>query len=671
MLELTAENKQPPRKSNQQDKSTFILHSSFIERYRGRQPNWDTIGYVTYKRTYARELEDGTTEEFWQTLVRVVNGVFRVQQQHCLKNHLPWSNERAQKSAQDMFERMWAFKFLPPGRGLKMMGTDYVARKGGAALNNCAFVSSANIDEDFSAPFCFLMDMSMLGVGVGFDTDGAKKITVQRPTFLDIEHFVEDSREGWVEALRILLDAFVGKGGIPLWDFSLIRPAGQKIAGFGGTSAGPDPLINCLQEIYNLLMGRVGKPIATSDIVDIANLIGVCVVSGNVRRSAEIALGTYGDQEFLHLKDYNLFPKQVEHHRWASNNSVKMPVNAPLGAYQEVVDVMLRRGDPGVVWLENARRFGRLADGVDFTDTKVVGFNPCVEQVLENFELCCLVETFPANHESKEDFCRTLKSAYLYAKTVTLVPTHDVRTNAVMLRNRRIGTSTSGIVQAINKFGLNAFELMLDDGYNYIQELDAIYSNWLGVPKSIRTTSVKPSGTVSLLARATPGIHFPEAEYYWRLIRFASDSPLLEPLRQAGYRTEVIPNEPNTTAVFFPCKEHHFDRSKADVPAWEQFELAALMQRIWADNSVSITVTFKPEEAKDLPRLLHYNAPRLKAISLLPLGAHGHKYAPLRAMTKEEYAQASAGLLTVDFSTLNTSEVEERFCNNDTCLIGG
>ncbi len=196
-------------------------------------------------------------------------------------------------------------------------------------------------------------------------------------------------------------------------------------------------------------------------------------------------------------------------------------------------------GEPGYIWLENARQYGRLKDAPDNADYRIVGFNPCAEQGLESYELCNLVETFPANHDSAEEFYETLKYAYLYAKTVTLIPSHDPRTNSVMIRNRRIGTSMSGIEQAKKKFGtFNFYKKFCDKGYEIIKGYDKVYSDWLGIAKSIKVTTVKPSGTVSLLAGATPGVHAAHARYYYRTMRLAHNSPLIKPLLAAGYRIE-------------------------------------------------------------------------------------------------------------------------------------
>src|SRR5258706_6934411 len=147
----------------------FKLTDNFISKFKGKQPQWGPLGYFTYKRSYARDKGNGRTEEFWETVQRVVEGTFIIQKIHCQKNHLTWNERKAQQSAQEMFKRMWEFKFLPPGRGLWAMGTEFVLEKTSAPLYNCGFISTQYIKDDFSFPFVWLMDMSLMGVGVGFD----------------------------------------------------------------------------------------------------------------------------------------------------------------------------------------------------------------------------------------------------------------------------------------------------------------------------------------------------------------------------------------------------------------------------------------------------------------------------------------------------------------------
>ncbi|HOS04059.1 MAG TPA: fused protease/ribonucleoside-triphosphate reductase, partial [Candidatus Hydrogenedentes bacterium] len=442
----------------------FFLEDSFLDGFRGRQPEWGPLGYFTFKRTYARVVDGAAqrTEEYWETIRRVVEGCYTIQLNHCRSLKLPWNPQKAQRSAQEMFRLMWGFKFLPPGRGLWMMGTDYIYERGSAALNNCAFVSTDQIEFTFSEPFCFLMDMSMLGVGVAFDTLGAGKVTVVKPETGAFAYLVEDSKEGWVDLVRCLLESYAGKGKRPEHiDFSHVRPMGSPIRTFGGIAPGPGPLMECVENIDKVLTPRMGAAITSSDITDLMNVIGKCVVSGGVRRTAELALGSADDADYLKLKDPELHPERMMAWRWASNNSIAASVGMD---YAAVGQQTAKNGEPGYFWLDNARAYGRLKDGVTYADAKVSGTNPCAEQSLESYEICNLVETFPSLHGSYEEYERTLKFAYLYAKTVTLVPTHNERTNAIMLRNRRIGLSQSGIIESFERHGRRAHFQWCDKG---------------------------------------------------------------------------------------------------------------------------------------------------------------------------------------------------------------
>ncbi len=652
-------------------KERFKLSEKFLDEFKGQQPKWGPLGYVTFKRTYARPIrEDGQperTEEYWESLRRVIEGCYTIQLNHCKNLKLPWIPFKAQASAQEMYRLMWNFKFLPPGRGLWMMGTDYIYTRGSGALNNCAFVSTGEIDVSFAEPFCFLMDMSMLGVGVAFDTDGAGKVFIKQPEIGGYTHVVEDSKEGWVDLVRAVLEAYIGQGKRPAKiDFSKIRPMGAPIRTFGGIAPGPGPLIECIKNIDTILEPRIGETISSTDITDLMNVIGKCVVSGGVRRTAELALGAPDDDEYLKLKDPKLHEQKLREWRWASNNSVLAEVGI---SYDKIGTQTATNGEPGYFWRTNARAYGRVKDGATWRDAKVAGTNPCAEQSLESFEICNLVETFPSLHESFEEYKRTLKFAYLYAKTVTLIPTHNERTNAIMLRNRRIGLSQSGIVESFERHGRRAHFEWCDKGYQYITELDKIYSGWLCIPESIKKTSVKPSGTVSLMPGVTPGIHYAHSKYYHRTIRIDKTSPLIGPLRAAGHRIEESVYGDNTWVVYFPVKEEHFDRAKDEVSVWEQVENVAQMQYYWADNQVSATITFRPEEARDIPRILELYETRLKSISFLPLVEHNYPQAPYQTISKEAFDASSAKVRPVDFGTMNTGEVQDMYCDGDKCTI--
>jgi hypothetical protein len=443
------------------DQGLFALDQEFVGSFRLQRPpfGFGGLGEMVYFRTYSRNKPDGTKERWADTVERVVNGSFRLQQEWAQQEQRAWHEAHAQRTAQDMFERIFTMKFTPPGRGLWAMGTAITEdKKLYAALNNCAFVSTADMADDPTAPFCFLMDASMLGVGVGFDTHGAGLVRVQAQRAsngaCDVQFVVPDSREGWVESVRLLLLEYFGPGEQAgpcsiTFDYSSIRAAGlpvrgpatppplppcsrafpadrparlvrrrrccvhrlrpcldsdqflltlapraaafprrrQQIKGFGGVSSGAGSLRELHCAIRDTLEPMRGSLLTVTAIVDIMNLIGRCVVSANVRRSAEIAFGDPEDEEYIDLKNYAKNPRRAAF-GWTSNNSIF----AKLGMdYEDACERVRLNGEPGFAWLENMQQWGRMQGEADFRDHRASGGNPCLEQTLESFELCCLV----------------------------------------------------------------------------------------------------------------------------------------------------------------------------------------------------------------------------------------------------------------------------------------
>ncbi len=651
----------------------FNLSDNFLNKYKRKKPNFGFNGLseLTYRRTYSRPKTNGDHEEWWETVKRVVEGTYEMQQEHILKQGLDWNSWKAQISAQEMYDRIFTFKFLPPGRGLWAMGTPIVKeRKLYAALNNCAFVSTETIKDDLAKPFLFTMDMLMLGVGVGFDVKGSGKITIKGiNTNRGKEIYViEDSREAWVESVQLLIESFLLHTQYIEFDYSKIRKEGEKIHGFGGTSSGPEPLKKLHKQLRSLLEKSTGDPISTTVIVDIMNLIGKCVVAGNVRRTAEIALG-FNDEEYLNLKNYKLNPHR-EQYGWTSNNTIF----ADLGMdYKPICERIIDNGEPGLFWLQNARDYSRIRNGKDKKDHRVTGANPCMEQSLESYELCCLVENFPAHHDSLEDFLKTLKFSYLYAKTVTLGKTHWPMTNRVMLRNRRIGCSLSGIAQFIGQHGTEEFKQWMKEGYDKIQEYDEMYSDWFAIPRSIKTTSIKPSGTVSIVAAATPGMHYPQSRFYIRRIQLSRTSPLINPLKKAGYKIEkAFGSEDSTVVAEIPVDIGDKIRTVKDISMWEQLSLAAFIQKYWADNQVSCTVTFDPEtEGHQIESALNYFQYQLKSISFLPNKESGaYKQMPYEEINEQTYKKIVSKITPIKWGKIKNQEIEiDKFCSNDKCDI--
>lgn len=275
------------------------------------------FGEAVFYRTYSRQKVDGSQEHWGDVVIRVVEGVMSIRKDWYFKHGLEWDENYWNDFAKRLAEHIFYMRMLPPGRGLWAMGTDYVFERGSAALNNCGACST----EDLAMAADWAMDMLMCGVGVGFNMawkGGASKPDKKDP----IKYTIDDSREGWVNSVRMLIEAYTKDKKYPVFDYGLIRPAGAPIKGFGGTASGFEPIKQLHDRIESYMDAYCeGKHDTTRTVADVFNAIGACVVAGNVRRSAEIALGNINDESFMNLKDMNKNPERSEIY-WMSNNTV-------------------------------------------------------------------------------------------------------------------------------------------------------------------------------------------------------------------------------------------------------------------------------------------------------------------------------------------------------------
>lgn len=681
----------------------FGLRAEFLQKWKDVRPlfGFNGLGEVVYNRTYSRiksydKMGYPIKEKWFDTIQRCVEGVFTIQKWHMLSNGLEWREEEKQDVAERMFEKFFTFKLLPPGRGLWTLGTKVIEERGlYAALNNCGFVDTS-VDfnmlngmetsdekiEEVTKPFAWAMDSLMLGIGVGFNTGKEKQIFCVSPdSKIEREYVIEDSREGWVSSVWELIKTYVeikpdvtySRKSKLVFDYSKLRPYGQPIKGFGGVSSGPDPLKELHCEIVEQLEQYNGKFLDPIVVTNIMNLIASCVVAGNIRRSAMIAFGPT-EGEFIHLKNYDKYPERAKY-GWTSNNSIFAKVGMD---YNIVAECTAINGEPGYVYLDNIHKYGRFADPPDYKDSDVRGLNPCAEQPLENYELCTLVETFPTHHETLDDFKDTIELAIEYGKTVTLGKCHWNETSDVMAKNRRIGCSVSGITQFVAKHGIDELRRWCNEGYLKAKEMDIRLSKDFNVNRSIRLTTVKPSGTVSLLAGVTPGVHYAESNYYIRRVRIPkSDSSLFTALKEAGYKYEDCVYGGSNYVFEFPITVGDDVRTLENVSMWEQLNVTAFMQRYWSDNAVSSTVTFRKSEKNDIKVALDYFQYQLKGVSFLPKLEIGdqtvYKQQPYEAISREvyEYMITSISDIDIQYNRSVDKYIEspsDLYCTSDTCV---
>ena len=740
--------------------TSITLDQGYIDQVKQNvTPHWGELGWVTYKRTYARWLPEKNRSENWdETVKRVIEGNINLDPR--LKG-TPSKEVVAEltNEAKDLFKLVYGLGATPSGRNLWVSGTEYQKRNGDS-LNNCWFIAIrpqkygdshivpeylSQTQEAVSMPFSFLFDESMKGGGVGFSVvqDNIKKIpTVDNKIDLTVVidkksasyadsiklgatdkdewakqskdksdyvyYNLPDTREGWVLANARLIDMHFSQTNPEnktklVLDISRIRPYGAKIHGFGGTASGPMPLVEMFFDINNIINNRAGGNLTSVDCTDICNLIGKTVVAGNVRRSAELALGTSTDQDFITMKQDK---DKLYHHRWASNNSVAIDSN--FDEYEPIANGIRENGEPGIVNLDLSRNYGRIIDGYQKDiDGDVEGTNPCGEISLGNGEPCNLFEVFPYIAEQENwDLKDVFRLATRFAKRVTFSGYDWEISRNIISKNRRIGVSMSGIQDwLLNDLGhrvVTGFEDSVDEetgekikkpiydpqgikmitsAYQAVVDADKEYSKTLNCNESIKHTTVKPSGTVAKLAGASEGMHFHYAGYLIQRIRFQASDPLLKALDACGYYSEPDIYSPNTTCVEFPLRAAHADSknfaSAGTVSIEEQFATQAFLQTYWSDNAVSCTVTFQSDEGDKITPLFKQYRHVIKSTSLLPYYGGSLKQAPKEPIDKEKYEERKAeitGDVAQVFAEQNDDQkdlelVDQTDCESGACPV--
>jgi len=633
-------------------KERFTLQKDFCNELLTKKAKFGFKGFgeAIYYRTYSRIKPDGTQEHWADTVIRVINGVMSIRKNHYVSNSLAWDELKWQGYAKKLASFMFDMKWLPPGRGLWIMGTEYIYERGSAALNNCGAVDTTNL----SMAAEWTMDMLMCGVGVGFNTAWKGHNVVIPDKTNPITYIISDSREGWAESVRLLIDCYTKNGTWFSFDYSKIRPEGSPIHGFGGTASGPAPLKVLHKRIENYLDNYCKKKIDnTRCVADVMNAIGICVVAGNVRRSAEIALGSVNDKTFLELKDYRKNPERAEI-GWVSNNTVVLEKTEDFEKLPVISKHIRDNGEPGIMNLINVQKYARYGEE---SKDKASLANPCSEIPLESFELCNLAEVFPSHCVNEDDFYEALEYATFYASTVSLLSTHRPETNKIILRNRRIGVSISGIADILDTHGKTELTRRLRKGYKLVRSINRKLAVEADIPVSLRVTTVKPSGTISQLVGCSAGMHFPTFQYAIRRMRVGKTSQVCSVLKAAGVPYEDDHYSANTTVFEFPI-DHGKTRNATIVSAWEQFSILAMLQQEWSDNMVSCTIYFDPNtEGSQIEDMLTQFVPMIKSVSMLPHSDTGaYKQMPYEGITKEQYEARLAKMPPIDWNTLNHSD---------------
>jgi len=636
--------------------SPIRLREAFLEPYRRKgDPFKSLLARSTYLTKYCR----GNVETWTDTICRVVEG------------NIGLAPGVTEAEAELLFHLFWTGQALPPGRGLWTGGVPGIPAD---ARYNCWFTTLYGIDD-----WCWTANQLMLGggVGVGLGDIGSlpyvrgdkgrfaiwcrqdhadfNEVHPEGPEFLNGStpvYRVADSREGWVEALRrVLVSAFTGEDLVI--DVSDIRPRGSLIRTFGGIACGPGPLSHLLRSAWNIIRGAKGRRLSSVECLDITNHIGLCIKSGNVRRSALIVLGQAHDQDFRNAKkDW----EAVLSHRHTSNNSIVFRSWSEIENFnwEGLVEDNIHFGEPGILNLAKVWE----------TDPKAKGVNPCGEQALHDREACNLAEVFPAHFEAETNPSVAFRLVTRYTLRQRLTPLSDPMSHEVGLRNMRVGVGLGGICD------FDWQPKQLAEWFGIVRKEADDYADELRVNQPITVTTVKPSGTISLLNGSSPGIHAPHAPYYIRRTRIAKNDPMAGAMMEAGvpFEEDTYDKSGHTWVFAFPTKAPHMTTSKQTETIREQFERQATVQEWWADNAVSATLNFDPDTEKGaLTECLREFVPKLKSTSCLP-SQHSYAQAPYEAIGEAAYNEMMVGI-NHDHPLVKGGEIEIEECASGACPI--
>jgi len=613
------------------------------------------------KSRYARYLPEQKRRENWdETSTRWVN-FFKEQ----LKDKI------------DTQDTIWdilgtsinSLSVLPSMRSVMTAGE--ALKRTHVAAYNCSY-----LPVDNKRCFDEAMYILLCGTGVGFSCE--KQYVDKLPTVPSLEESdkiitVEDSKEGWCEAYKLLISRLYA-GTIPKWDVSLVRPAGAPLKTFGGRASGPGPLIDLFQytvDKFKMAKGRKLRPLEAHDIMC---KIGEVVVVGGVRRSAMISLGDLGDYEHATAKAGAWW--EIYSERALANNSAVYNSKPSIGEFmKEWLDIYnSHSGERGIFNREasqkQAAKWGRRDIKTDY------GTNPCSEIILKPYQFCNLSTIVV----SPDDTLASLKTKVRLAtimgtmqSTLTDFPyLRDIwKTNTE--QERLLGVSMTGILDnglLRGSHHATTLRTVLEQLRDVARETNKEWAEILGIPESAAITCVKPEGTVSQLTQTSSGIHAGHAPYYIRRIRQDKKDPLTQFLIEQGVPNEDCVIKPDQTAVFsFPQHSPGFTRK--DINAIEHLNIWLAYQRYWCEHKPSVTISVKDHEWLEVGAWVYEHFNECTGISFLPDDGGTYRQAPYEDTDMDTYNSLVSTLPSINWSLFVEDRDNVEGVQTLSCTAGG
>lgn len=552
-------------------------------------------------------------------------------------------------------------KVLPSMRSLQFAGKPIEINP--ARVYNCCYLPIDSLDSFGEVMFLLL---SGTGVGYSVQTHHTDKLPeIRKPNPKRKKRFlIGDSIEGWADSIKFLMKSYFGKNtSTPVFDFSDIRPKGAKLLTSGGKAPGAGPLRECLVKVQNILdVKKDGEKLTPIEVHDIVCHLADAVLAGGIRRAALISLFNADDNEMLSAKAGSWWEQNPQ--RGRANNSV----------------VLLRHKITKKFFLdlwERVEASNSGEPGVFFTNDKDWGTNPCAEIALRPYQFCNLCEINASTIESQEDFNERAKAAsFIGTLQAGYTDFHYLRDvwRRTTEKDALIGVGMTGIADGA------VLSLSLEEASKHVIEENIKTAEKLGINQAARTTTVKPSGTSSLVLGTASGVHARHNDYYIRRIRVGKEEAIYNYLNEN--HPELVEDEyfrPETIAVIsIPQKSPDGARLRTE-PALDTLERVKKMYMEWIKpghvkgentHNVSCTISLKPEEWGQIGEWMWSNRKNYAAVSVLPYDGGTYIQAPFEDCDAEKYNEMMAPLMEVDLRYVNEEDDLTDLQGELACLAG-
>lgn len=603
-----------------------------------------------YYRTYSRWIEEEGRRETWVETV---------------DRYLAFMRERlgerlGEEEYAEIRNAVLAHEVMPSMR--LMWGAGKAVRTTNVSAYNCSYIAPTKIED-----FAEIMYLLMCGTGVGFSVESqtAQQLPiVKRQTGTKLPpQIIEDSKEGWGDALTLGLRAWY-EGRDVTFDFSKVRPAGARLHTMGGRSSGPEPLRALLEFSRHKILGRQGKRLSNLDVHDIVCKIGEVVVMGGVRRSALISLSDLDDVEMRDAKVGQFY--LTEPQRSLANNSAAYNEKPTATQFLEEWLSLARSGTGergifnrgGVRAQLPERRWKVFAE-----DYATCGTNPCGEIILKSKQFCNLTEVVARAEDTEETLLQKIRTATIlgtYQSTLTDFPYLSKEWKENCEEERLLGVSITGQWDCPAVRNPHMLRKLKERAL----EVNREYAKRFGINPSTAVTCVKPSGTVSQLVDAASGMHPRHAQYYIRRIRISATDPLFTMLKEQKfpYYPEVGQTEGSATTYVleFPVAAPKGAVLRNDLTALQQLEHWKMVKEHYTEHNPSVTVSVGEDEWVATAHWLYERWDMIGGLSFLPRSDTAYRLAPFEEITKERYEELLHDLPQVDFAQIVAYEKDDQ-----------